>query len=311
MRKRRKVSHDIDVPPYAEDMAKTLCTTFNIENEASRLMEGLTSVLHDHGLDISSSSASPSNGPIPVSQLPLLMVTLTLYLAMAISGTEVRPEQLETQKILGISCVQDMLSTQPTTASSLTTIAEDEMHILVSHFLRQAVTDSWLSMPWFSTLIAVSSSQDDDDDDDISALRAAEKKGKRTPLRRKEKHAPRPTEVADDVKSEMRTINSEEADTRAGLLAGLGTMFQDSLDWLAEDRVVRYIEWEKKIRAQIAEMEGVEPPAVDAAVDIKGKKEERKKPAAAASQVQGAKEGRVRGIVREIEKRSASAASMG
>jgi len=302
MRKRRKISHDIDVPRYAEEMTKTLCSTFNIENEAARLMEGLTSILHDHGLDTSSSSASPSNGAIPVSQLPSLMVTLTLYLVMAISGAEVRPEQLETQKNLGISCAQDTLSAHPTTTS----LAEDEMHVLVSHFLRQAVTDSWLSMPWFSTVSAAYSSQDDDRDDGaVPASRAAEKKGKKTPLRRKEKHAPRPTDAADDP------IPDEQAESRAGLLPGLGTMYQDSLDWLSDEHTMRFREWKKVILAQIAEMEAVEPSAATAATDVKGKKEGRKKSTAAASRIQGAEGGCVKGMVREIEKRSASATSIG
>jgi len=272
-------------------------------------MEGLTSILHDNGLDTSSSDTFPANGPIPISQLPSLMITLTLYLATAISGTEVRPEQLETQKMLGIGCVQDTLSAYPNTVSKSATITDDEMHILVSHFLRRAVADSWLTMPWFTSLSAASPEDDNDDDDAIPAVRAGGQKGKKTPLRRKEKHAPRPTEAADSIGSKARTMEEELADSRAGLLPGLGTMFQDALDWLAEDRVVRYMEWEKGIRLQIAEMEGTSGSAADAVGSVNGKKEGRRKATAAASQPQVAKEGRVRGIVREIEKRSASAAS--
>lgn len=292
-------------------MAKTLCDTFNFGREAPRLMEGLTGILHDTGLDTSSSDTAPGNGSIPISQLPSLMITLVLYLATAISGTEVRPEQLETQKILGISCVQDTLSAYPTAVSAPATITDDEMHVLVSHFLRRAVADSWLSMPWYTSLTPGSPEDEDDDDTAIPPARAAGQKGKKTPLRRKEKHAPRPTEAADGAGSRAMTIEEELAGSRAGLLPGLGTMFQDALDWLAEDRVVRYMEWEKDIRSQIAEMEGTGRPAAGTASSSSGKKEGRRRTTTAASQPQAAKEGRVRGIVREIEKRTASAASTG
>ncbi|KAG2416745.1 hypothetical protein HFD88_007961 [Aspergillus terreus] len=43
--------------------------------------------------------------------------------------------------------------------------------------------------------------------------------------------------------------------TRKGLLPGLGTMMQDRVDWLSDDRREDYIEWKGDIMARIAQME--------------------------------------------------------
>jgi origin recognition complex subunit 6 len=58
----------------------------------------------------------------------------------------------------------------------------------------------------------------------------------KTPLRRKEKHG---TADDDDLGP-------------AGLLPGLGTMFQPAVDWLSDDRRLEYDRWKKTILRQAA-----------------------------------------------------------
>lgn len=75
--------------------------------------------------------------------------------------------------------------------------------------------------------------------DDIPAVpvrpagRSTQARGQaKTPLRRKEKHAPR---IDDDTSCP------------AGLRPGLGTMFQDALDWLSEERTSEYQRWSSEM----------------------------------------------------------------
>ncbi|KAK3635517.1 hypothetical protein LTR56_014684 [Elasticomyces elasticus] len=61
----------------------------------------------------------------------------------------------------------------------------------------------------------------------------------KTPLRRKEKHAKGDSEVDEDLGA-------------AGLLPGLGTMFQPALDWLSDERRADYKVWEENIYREMA-----------------------------------------------------------
>ncbi|KAK0308187.1 hypothetical protein LTR82_015641 [Friedmanniomyces endolithicus] len=78
---------------------------------------------------------------------------------------------------------------------------------------------------------------DEHDDDDPTPI----KRPAKTPLRRKEKHAKR-----DDG------FTGEEDMGAAGLLPGLGTMFQPAVDWLSEERRAEYKIWEKTVYREIA-----------------------------------------------------------
>lgn len=76
---------------------------------------------------------------------------------------------------------------------------------------------------------------EDEDDEDVDV--AAVKRPAKTPLRRKEKHVD-----VDDLGA-------------AGLLPGLGTMFQPAVDWLSDDRRSDYARWKKTILREVAAVE--------------------------------------------------------
>ena len=63
-------------------------------------------------------------------------------------------------------------------------------------------------------------------------------------MRRKEKHGARGYEG--------------DEESAAGLQPGLGTMFQDAIDWLSAERRAEYRVWEREIRARIQEMEKID-----------------------------------------------------
>lgn len=58
-------------------------------------------------------------------------------------------------------------------------------------------------------------------------------------------------ETAKRPRSGHRLLNG----SRKGLLPGLGTMMQDRVDWLSEDRQEDYLEWKADIMGRIEQME--------------------------------------------------------
>lgn len=81
----------------------------------------------------------------------------------------------------------------------------------------------------------------ENDEEDDEPLTPAKRPSK-TPLRRKEKHARRNGDGLEDLGA-------------AGLLPGLGTMFQPAVDWLSEERRAEYAMWKKGMMREIAKFE--------------------------------------------------------
>ena len=79
-----------------------------------------------------------------------------------------------------------------------------------------------------------------DNEDDEDNITAAAKLPAKTPLRRKEKHG---TADVDEIGA-------------AGLLPGLGTMFQPAVDWLSDERRADYARWKRSILREVAMVEG-------------------------------------------------------
>lgn len=84
----------------------------------------------------------------------------------------------------------------------------------------------------------------DEDDEEAYESPLPVKRPAKTPLRRKEKRARR--DYGSDEDEEVGA---------AGLLPGLGTMFQPAVDWLCEDWQTDYAQWEKGMRRDMAVME--------------------------------------------------------
>ncbi|KAI7192789.1 hypothetical protein KC343_g12394, partial [Hortaea werneckii] len=80
------------------------------------------------------------------------------------------------------------------------------------------------------------------DDTDVGKELIPANRPAKTPLRRKEKHTKRNVDDLEDLGP-------------AGLLPGLGTMFQPALDWLGDERHAEYIAWKKDMMAEIAAIE--------------------------------------------------------
>ena len=116
---------------------------------------------------------------------------------------------------------------------------------------------TWLNMEWFGNVPAAEAENggegegegegERDEEDGDGGMREGtpvRKRPAKTPLRRQEKHG---KFVAGD--------DDEGYVGRAGLLPGLGTMFQPAVDWLSEDRTAEYQRWEKEMRKEIRAIE--------------------------------------------------------
>jgi origin recognition complex subunit 6 len=147
-------------------------------------------------------------------------------------------------------------TTYATARSSAITALESDAPLPkdVDTFLHASKTEGWLELPWFTTVKASV----------ITSIPQAQtpKKNKppaKTPLHRKEKHAPRPVAKDAEMDTVMEDVDAEaeEEDNDkpgAGLRSGLGTMFQDSVDWLSGEKRKAYRTWEQSVKARCAEM---------------------------------------------------------
>ncbi|KAK4895603.1 hypothetical protein LTR27_006386 [Elasticomyces elasticus] len=103
----------------------------------------------------------------------------------------------------------------------------------------QETAPSEVAAPATNTAQEEEEEHDQEPDEDIDDEPTPVRRPAKTPLRRKEKHAKRDSEVDEDLGA-------------AGLLPGLGTMFQPALDWLSDERRADYKLWEKDIYREMA-----------------------------------------------------------
>ena len=109
-------------------------------------------------------------------------------------------------------------------------------------YFNDRALNSWMNMEWHQNVpsfeeAGASAERDDEgaSDEELPSL----KRPAKTPLRRKEKHG----RVEDD---DLGT---------AGLLPGLGTMFQPAIDWLSDEKRADYTRWKKDMLHQAALIE--------------------------------------------------------
>jgi origin recognition complex subunit 6 len=106
----------------------------------------------------------------------------------------------------------------------------------------QAATSGWSDMEWYRNLPANNETTDQAQGDEDHGPVTPRKQPAKTPLRRKEKHS-------------QRKIGDEDVYGPAGLLPGLGTMFQPAVDWLSEDRREDFAAWKQDVLSSVEAIE--------------------------------------------------------
>lgn len=222
---------------------------------------------------------SPEKGEITTTTLPALLVALALYTIFTLKGEAVSGDEYNTARDTAISATYISPSSNPDPASEKEEEQEEVTKRNVATFLKAAHTEGWLEKKWALDVQAeakkrqrgpdaedvemedegipqahTAAEQDEDEAvEEVGELQQTPRKPTRpakTPLRRREKHAPRPSSGADGDDSDFDGLG------RAGLRSGLGTMFQDAVDWLSEERSRDYRDWETWVRSEIERIEG-------------------------------------------------------
>ncbi|PSK59223.1 hypothetical protein B9Z65_3547 [Elsinoe australis] len=178
------------------------------------------------------------SGVITPSRIPALLIILTLFVVAKQKGWQLEDqEEFNEKQSAGIEAVREMEEGWGP--------EEEALMGDLRGFLSAAGEEGWLEADWFQK-VTVGEEDDDDDAMDIDGgTPKPVKRPNKTPLRRKEKHAARPVNSED-----------EEEEFAAGLQVGLGTMFQDAVDWLSDDRREEYREWKDGIMHKLDELEG-------------------------------------------------------
>ena len=179
--------------------------------------------------------------PVPTEeQIPALLAAVYLIVAQVLRGQDGLAANKSQQK-KALSAVQAYFSEKE---DATTKIATRSFNKDLETYLQAAT--GWTDMDWYKTLL---SARDTDTND---PNRTAGSKGDnssatpryqpaKTPLRRKEKHG-------------QRKIG-EHDENPAGLLPGLGTMFQPAVDWLSEERRTEYEAWKEDLLGSVAALE--------------------------------------------------------
>jgi origin recognition complex subunit 6 len=119
------------------------------------------------------------------------------------------------------------------TAAAVTT-DPTSLHRDIETYMQAA--KSWSDMEWYMNIPAAGELDED------NGPATPRKQPAKTPLRRKEKHS-------------QRKIGDEDVYGPAGLLPGLGTMFQPAVDWLSEERREDFAAWKQDILSSVEAIE--------------------------------------------------------
>ncbi|KAL1303433.1 hypothetical protein AAFC00_006822 [Neodothiora populina] len=232
----------------------------------------------------------PTNGAITTTTLPPLLIALGLYTIFTLRRAAVSGAQYNEARDLAISRITGLdgnrsndESTRRNIATFLkaahtegwlelqwaldvqteaqrrqdvsTTISSADNDVEMRDDGRDEISDpaqatGILDVSGTADVVEVGNDDHDRDDSDEVQIQTPKKRGRpaKTPLRRKEKHTPRP--VAQDGTLDDGVLGE------AGLRSGLGTMFQDAIDWLSKDRCAMYDDWERQVWQDIESLEG-------------------------------------------------------
>lgn len=186
-----------------------------------------------------------TSGTLPVprdEQVPALVAVVYLMTAASPLGSGNLAVN-EQQRVQAQSAVESYFTKQK---SAAVTPDPDAIEQDISAYL-QAAMQGWADMEWYKNLPTNKSGDTGpegaagEDANEEGGPVTPRKRPAKTPLRRKEKHS-------------QRKIGEDDHEP-AGLLPGLGTMFQPAVDWLNEDRRADFAVWKQDVLRSITEIE--------------------------------------------------------
>ncbi|KAK4501290.1 hypothetical protein PRZ48_007097 [Zasmidium cellare] len=258
-------------PEFAMPMIRAICKANGIASAAPHILVGATSVVQEivsraqrrasgdppskrRRKTPQSAKSNTSNAVVPAaaegiatSKWPALLIALQLFAAARMKGVKVEDQEIKIMKKTAIEAAKTFCENKK---ESLPEGLEEGLKKLASNidfYMLEAEDSGWLEMEWYQNIPQTQDEEpeieESEEEDDEDLLVTPKKRPYKRPLQRKEKHGGKAAlDFEDDVGA-------------AGLLPGLGTMFQPSIDWLSDERRRDYAQWKKGIMKEINAME--------------------------------------------------------
>ena len=200
------------------------------------------------GAETAAATAALQSAGVILSRWPGLLVALYICTVAKMKTLELDDGEIEQIRTRAIAATTAYCVDKKATLPSGLDEQLDGIDRIIKFYKLEAEDCGWLEMEWHQNVPNVDPTGEDvddlDDDDEMDGeLVTPRTKQTKTPLRRKEKYD----------RSHTDGLDMELGD--AGLLPGLGTMFQPAVDWLSDDRRAKYARWKKSILREIAVIE--------------------------------------------------------
>lgn len=244
-----------NLPRFTMPLIKHLCAAMDTPRLATHVYAGTESVhrLLQSGSEDSSAPGTPSKRrrgnsgepdtaepisvPVPtVGQVPALVAVIYAVAASTTQNCNSSEDDWLAKIQTAVESYFQKLKTPPAKVEA-ETLSQDMQTYL------EAAEPGWRELEWCNNLQIANFNNGETaigmDGDDVPTT--PRRRPAKTPLRRKEKH-------------ESRKIDEDEFGA-AGLLPGLGTMFQPAVDWLSDDRRTEFAAWKEDILGSIAMVE--------------------------------------------------------
>lgn len=229
-----------ELPNYVMPMIRQLCKEFDIPEAAPHCLAGVQSVWHVEADGATApkrrkiANAQETAGELSGNNELLLATIVAIFLVVLNEMHSAERSDLEIEEHTTKAIDTVLQYCDDNTSNSSQQCTSEDLLTDVDNLLHNA---NWTPMEWYLNIPR----QDLDAlQTEVDAQLNLEVRPAKTPLRRKEKHASRDT---------------EDEPGAAGLLPGLGTMFQPALDWLSEERRAEYVVWKQGIMSEIDSLE--------------------------------------------------------
>ncbi|KAF2208680.1 hypothetical protein CERZMDRAFT_114413 [Cercospora zeae-maydis SCOH1-5] len=192
---------------------------------------------------------------VALEKWPALVVALLLFTVARMGGMEVDSEEIAEIRKEACEAVElYVISNAADLPEELGKVAIRSLKKPVDFYMLEAEDCGWLDMEWYrnvpENIDEVEQHEEDaevEDEDEGEEAVTPRKRPTKTPLRRKEKHGGKAALPVDGL--------SEDDVGAAGILPGLGTMFQPAIDWLSDERRADYSKWKQSILKECATIE--------------------------------------------------------
>ncbi|KAF2145690.1 uncharacterized protein K452DRAFT_315880 [Aplosporella prunicola CBS 121167] len=240
--KRNEDANREDAPEWVMPMIRQVCKGLEAPAAPPHVYAGVCSVLKlQNGTTPSrtrtrrTSGSTASAEAVTESQIPALIVALLVCTMIRLSGNTTTGDENEQRKSKAVSILQenDICKDQ----------AEDDLEELIEHFLGVA-TKGWLELEWFQNIVQGSGL-----DNSIHTNGSEEEVGESNV------ESSRPSRPATTTPKRRRAASQTLKSKPVLMQSGLGTMFQEKVDYLSDTRRLDFLDWKEHIMARIEQIE--------------------------------------------------------